>query len=234
MKRIDREYPKTISLIICLFGNLCIGVNSSPIKEVYIDLGEHLLGGKVDATVELLNSDSRKIVIKDIKSSCRCTIARPTSWAINPGESIEVEIEIDSSVQAGPFNADVLVVTDSELMPKVLYILSGILKANDSRLLISPKCIIAESMKPGETISQVICVRRNGNRKVGDIDIEPSSDWVRAEVDMDRSSSTKKYIKVTAKIPTDYDSRQLVNASILITGNETKDYSRVVFQTYVN
>ncbi len=65
------------------------------------DFGLILQGEKVSYTFKFKNTGNKDLIIKEVSTSCGCTVPKYSSKPIEPGKSGEVEVIFDSSNRTG-------------------------------------------------------------------------------------------------------------------------------------
>ena len=101
-----------LNVIILLFLILLAGCSKSKKSKVIdytnldttsvkviqqsIDLGEINQGEKVLAFFKIVNTGTNPLFIKDIKTSCGCTVADFPHYLIEPKDTVTIKVEFDS------------------------------------------------------------------------------------------------------------------------------------------
>jgi hypothetical protein len=146
-----RKAACTTSIIIFIITALVVGVQTagaqdlvkkvksgrvSPIGNPTVDLGlVDIDGGPVDSVFELINGDSRDLVLKGAFTSCACTTAWieladgsasksfgmsiPTDWygVVKPGEKFKIHVRLDPAFHGkdgtGAFRRDIYLISSA-------------------------------------------------------------------------------------------------------------------------
>ncbi len=89
-----------------------------------------VMEGKVyDYTFQFVNQGSKQVNIKDIKTTCGCTVAHISSKNLKPGQAGTLRVEFDSTDRLGRLSRDIVVVSDDPVEPnKTLKIYADVKK----------------------------------------------------------------------------------------------------------
>ncbi len=79
------------------------------------DFGIIKEGAVVDYTFKFSNIGKKDLEIKDVRSSCGCTVATPNKKIFKSGESGELKVAFDSKNRAGRTSRTVTLVTNDEV-----------------------------------------------------------------------------------------------------------------------
>jgi hypothetical protein len=90
------------------------------------DFGRVKQGEITKHDFELKNESENTLNIKDVNTSCGCTVSKVEKKVLSPGESTVIEVQFNSKGYSGPIQQFVYVNTDSLDKP----ILRFIIKAN--------------------------------------------------------------------------------------------------------
>jgi len=82
------------------------------------DFGNVAEGKKVDLHVKLKNSGSKPLNIEKVKSSCGCTATILSKNELNPGESANLKIELDTSGRKGRLSRTVTIHSNDPIEPQ--------------------------------------------------------------------------------------------------------------------
>lgn len=168
-----------------------------------LDLGTHSLGEKVKSQAAIRNDTGQVVTILQLRSSCGCTKAEPAEWTIRPGQTVPIEIVVDSLGREGDFTGAVLVSTDSPVGSVHKIRLRGKFVASDHNLVVRPQRIRFGALTRHATSGQVLTISRRGRVPVGDIQVVPGETWITAEIDRARSTEDTIYVTVAVHVPTD-------------------------------
>lgn len=89
------------------------------------DFGEVKEGEVLKHNFILKNESAKKLNIKEVNTSCGCTVSKVDRKIISPGESASIEVEFDSKGYSGPSQQFVYVTTDSLDKPVIRYIIKA-------------------------------------------------------------------------------------------------------------
>ena len=88
------------------------------------DFGNVTEGKKVDLHVKLRNGGAKVLNIEDIKSSCGCTATMLSKKELNPGESTNLKIELDTTGRKGRLSRTVTIRSNDPIEPQQVITLS--------------------------------------------------------------------------------------------------------------
>lgn len=95
-------------------------------KSETFDYGEIKKGSDGIGYFEFTNTGDAPLVIKDVKSSCGCTVPKKPENPILPGETGKIEIKYDTS-RVGPIRKTVTVYSNTEEPMKALKVKGTVL-----------------------------------------------------------------------------------------------------------
>lgn len=93
------------------------GISFSP--QVY-DFGKVDEGIEVHGLIKIKNNGKEKLLIKSATSTCGCTVSKLKSNEILPGQSIGLEIMMDTALKQGLVKKEIKVVSNDPQMPEAL------------------------------------------------------------------------------------------------------------------
>lgn len=99
-------------------------------KSLY-DYGKILYGQKVAHTFSFQNTGSHPLIIKDIQTSCGCTLAEIEEKIIQPNEFGKITVNFDSEGKFGPQNSEVLIFTNTPDSPIRLVLKGNVVMENN-------------------------------------------------------------------------------------------------------
>ncbi|CAL2104251.1 conserved exported protein of unknown function likely involved in colony spreading and cell motility [Tenacibaculum sp. 190130A14a] len=111
---------------ICL---LSLSVNAQEFKFVTetIDYGKVAYGSEGKRTFEFTNIGDAPLIIKDIKSTCGCTVPKKPEKPIMPGEKGQIEVSYDTK-RPGGFSKAITIMSNAKKKRRMLKIKGFITK----------------------------------------------------------------------------------------------------------
>jgi len=82
------------------------------------DFGKTFEGEKLKLTINYENSGKETLEIKDVKTSCGCTVASLSSKKLNPGEEGKINIEFDTTDRTGKMARTITLFTNDPKNPE--------------------------------------------------------------------------------------------------------------------
>lgn len=119
---------KTILSFVAIFF-LALTVNAQEFKftSETIDYGKIALGSEGKRVFEFTNVGEAPIIIKDIKSTCGCTVPKKPEKPIMPGEKGQIEVSYDTK-RPGGFSKAITIYSNAKAERKMLKIKGFIVK----------------------------------------------------------------------------------------------------------
>jgi hypothetical protein len=117
-----------LNLILILFNISLYAQQTFPQIEfdsTSIDYGTIENGSDGERVFSFTNTGNADLIIRNVKSSCGCTIPKKPKDPIAPGESSEIVVRYDTK-RVGPFRKTITVSTNQEDNPIIALKLKGI------------------------------------------------------------------------------------------------------------
>ena len=119
---------KTMKYLNILFFSLSVyAQQTSPqieFKTTTIDYGTIENGSDGERIFSFKNIGTADLIIKNVKSTCGCTIPKKPDNPIGPGKSSEIIVRYDTK-RVGPFRKTITVSTNQENSPYIALKLKG-------------------------------------------------------------------------------------------------------------
>lgn len=93
-------------------------------KEIF-DFGTVKQGTKIEASYIIRNTGKRDLLIRDVQTSCGCTVAVPGDKIVKPGKSTNIKAVFDTRGYKGTQNKLVMVISNDPKTPKLTLWLKG-------------------------------------------------------------------------------------------------------------
>jgi len=91
-------------------------VSAVRVEPAALDFGTVARGTRMERTVKLMNSTPRAITVREVKSSCGCTVAKLNSKTIEPNGSIELSVALSAAGRSNaPINKRVSIVFEGDV-----------------------------------------------------------------------------------------------------------------------
>lgn len=105
---------KTIlSIIAVCFITLTVNAQEFKFETETIDYGKVALGSEGTRTFEFTNVGDAPLIIKDIKSTCGCTVPKKPEAPIMPGQKGQIEVSYDTK-RPGGFSKAITVLSNAK------------------------------------------------------------------------------------------------------------------------
>lgn len=110
-------------------------------EEETHDLGNVLEGTEIPYVFKIQNIGGEQLVIKNVSTSCGCTLLNLKTKYIEPGKSGDLEVIMDTSMKQGAVKKQIDIYSNDPEHPKVsVYLAANVLPGNDTlKLLPSDK-----------------------------------------------------------------------------------------------
>ena len=119
---------KTIlSFIAVCFITLTVSAQEFKFDSELIDYGKIALGSEGKRVFEFTNVGDAPLIIKDIKSTCGCTVPTKPEKPIMPGEKGQIEVSYDTK-RPGGFSKAITIYSNAKEERKMLKIKGFIAK----------------------------------------------------------------------------------------------------------
>lgn len=113
---------KTIlSIIAVCFITLSVNAQEFKFETEVINYGKIALGSEGKRVFEFTNVGDAPLVIKDIKSTCGCTVPSKPEKPIMPGEKGQIEVSYDTK-RPGGFSKAITIYSNAKQERKMLKI----------------------------------------------------------------------------------------------------------------
>ncbi len=113
---------KTIlSFIAVCFITLTVSAQEFKFDTETIDYGKVAIGSEGNRTFEFTNVGDAPLIIKDIKSTCGCTVPKKPEKPIMPGEKGQIEVSYDTK-RPGGFSKAITIYSNAKQERKMLKI----------------------------------------------------------------------------------------------------------------
>ncbi|WP_299108733.1 DUF1573 domain-containing protein [uncultured Tenacibaculum sp.] len=111
---------------ICLLS-LSINAQEFKFETETIDYGKIAYGSEGKRTFEFTNIGDAPLIIKDIKSTCGCTVPKKPEKPIMPGEKGQIEVSYDTK-RPGGFSKAITIMSNAKKKRRMLKIKGFITK----------------------------------------------------------------------------------------------------------
>ncbi|WP_428742709.1 DUF1573 domain-containing protein [Tenacibaculum sp.] len=119
---------KTIlSFLAVCFITLTVSAQEFKFETETIDYGKIALGSEGKRVFEFTNVGDAPLIIKDVKSTCGCTVPKKPEKPIMPGEKGQIEVSYDTK-RPGGFSKAITVISNAKKERKMLKIKGFIVK----------------------------------------------------------------------------------------------------------
>lgn len=120
--------PKMPLLLLFIFFSFlgCSVQDKEAVADPYIwDFGRVKEGEAVKHSFTLKNETAKTMKIKDLTTSCGCTVSKAKNKTLKAGESTQIEVVFDSKGYKGEIKQFVFVSTDSLDNPAIQFIIKA-------------------------------------------------------------------------------------------------------------
>lgn len=154
------------TFFIVLFSLTVVLSAGSPImkfKDTAIDFGEVDAGKSVDLTFEFENTGDDILVIKNIRSTCGCTVAKVDKKEYKPGEKGEIPVKFFSKGYRGKITKTVTVTTnDKDNIYTVLKITGNVNLKDFAQADLTPDKLDFEAIKLNQKYTKTFKIVNSG------------------------------------------------------------------------
>ena len=155
------------------------------------NIGKVQTDQKVPAYFLVYNLGGRYLRIREVETSCGCTVARMSKTAIAPGDFARIDVALDTSIKLGKVRKQLTVVSNDPERPRLALFLTGEVLGNkmeghgqirlapkDRLVLFKGECatchVQAGKGKTGKALFQADCAMCHGLNGQGHLSAGPS------------------------------------------------------------
>ncbi len=173
--------PLILIAVSLMFGLALAGPKLEMEKSQH-DFGDIDKGEKVSTVFNFKNTGDAPLEIKDVKTSCGCTSAKPKKAVYQPGESGEIPVTFNSERFSGKINKTITIETneiDTNGAPaKTMVKITANVVAD---IVAKPVSLFFPRAKLGEVTSQNIVVSSNKLDKLEVTEVKAQPEFLKAE-----------------------------------------------------
>lgn len=96
-------------------------------QKVY-DFGEITEGDRIEHIFKISNKGKRNLIIRNIRTTCGCTVAKPGKEVLAPGEKTELKVSFNSRGKIGRQSKPITILTNDPQNPMTSIRLMGVVK----------------------------------------------------------------------------------------------------------
>ncbi len=197
------------------------------ITEPVYDFGEIFRGTKVHHSFTITNAGDEELTIGEPDPDCGCTTANVTRKSLLPGESMQIEVGVNSiTLEQGELEKSVRIATNDPGEPEAIVTMKGSVNV---AVNVSPSQIRLGGYKPGELIPEQIVkltpmegydlnvkhVESNGKLVKARMLESDGSDTVRIAVSID-SHTRRRTLPAAVNVYTGINDEPLVRIPIFV------------------
>ncbi|MCL3778793.1 DUF1573 domain-containing protein [Prolixibacteraceae bacterium JC049] len=97
-------------------------------NQKVFDFGEILEGDRIEHVFKITNDGKRNLIIRNIRTTCGCTAARPNKDVLIPGETTELKVSFNSRGKIGRQSKPITIITNDPKNPMSSIRLMGVVK----------------------------------------------------------------------------------------------------------
>jgi len=142
-----------------------------------MDFGEIDMGKVVELTFKFKNAGDETLIIKNINSSCGCTVPQIEKMEYLPGETGMIPVKFDSKGQRGKIAKTITIITNADERdkpPTTLIIKGTVTLKNFAMAKVETHEVPFNTVKLGEKYSQSIKITNTGTSELRIIDVTHS------------------------------------------------------------
>ncbi|UFS70600.1 DUF1573 domain-containing protein [Geomonas sp. RF6] len=170
--------------LLGLLGSLFVAAAAYAAPELSVEQGVFNFGSiaqgkKVQHTFVIKNTGDATLQIRQLRPSCGCTAATPSSSQIPPGKSAEIKVVFDSTNFSGRMQKSVVVDTNAGKNPSYTLVMDGTVV---EALQVSPRTLSLGAIKIGATREVSLNVTNRGNETVKLLSVNTTSPQIKASI----------------------------------------------------
>lgn len=170
-------------LTICLIGTVIIAAGqlaakgSLKFKETSLSFGEITAGQVADLQFEFSNSGDSLLVIKQVNSTCGCTVTQLSKKEYQPGESGVIPVRFFSRGYHGRVIKSISVLSNDEENSQTRLQITGVVNLTEfPDIQIVPKEINLGMLPLSKPTKQILTIRNPGNLELRLTQVQHSPD----------------------------------------------------------
>lgn len=175
---------KTVSAfwMLVLFLSV-VGLQAAPAPRLVVDESVYFFGERsntesVEHTFRLRNEGNVSLEIRNIRSSCGCTIGRVSRKTLEPGESSEITATLDLRGRRGPQHMVLTVETNDPQLPFAQLQMRG---TAIQEIQVQPSSLFAADLAPGRSGEWTVSITGQPGNPFTIKRIERSAPWIHAQ-----------------------------------------------------
>ena len=130
------------TIIVILFLSISINAQEFKFEKEIIDYGKIDKGANGERVFVFTNVGDAPLIIKNIQSSCGCTVPKKPEKPIMPGEKGEIKVSYDTK-RVGGFSKMITIYSNAKIARKVIkikgYVNNGVSLKKEKSLLDNTK-----------------------------------------------------------------------------------------------
>jgi len=167
--------------LLGLLGSLFVATSALAAPELTVEQGAYNFGTvaqgkKVQHTFTIRNTGDSPLQIRQLKASCGCTAASPSSSQVAPGKTAEIKVVFDSTNFAGRVQKSVTMETNAK---NFTFVLDGNVV---EELQVSPRTLSLGQIKIGSTREVLVNVLNRGNAPVRLLSVNTTTPQIKAKI----------------------------------------------------
>ncbi|CAM1365150.1 conserved hypothetical protein [Tenacibaculum litopenaei] len=113
---------KTILSLVAIFlVTLTVSAQEFKFEKEVIDYGKVAVGSEGKRVFEFTNVGDAPLIIKDVRSTCGCTVPKKPEKPIMPGQKGQIEVSYDTK-RPGGFSKSITIISNAKSARKVVKI----------------------------------------------------------------------------------------------------------------
>ena len=126
MKLIFAAFVLIVCATVCAFSSEPVPADPkravAPVKDPYVwDFGSARAGDILEHEFILSNDSAKDLAVKDVTTSCGCTVSEIKNKLLKPGESTTVSVKFDTKGYSGAATQFIYVSTDNAVDPVIRF-----------------------------------------------------------------------------------------------------------------
>jgi len=157
-----------VSLVLYLLTGIAMGEPTLEFESKLIDFGEIEDGKVVDIKFKFKNSGDSTLLIKNISTSCGCTVAKLKKKKFKPGEEGIIPVKFFSTGRGGrKVSKTITISSNDKESPYTRLIISGkVILKNFAAINIQPDSIDFKRVSIGKQYSKKVKITNPGNSRL--------------------------------------------------------------------
>jgi len=210
-------------LLLALVACEPMGPKVAVVGDADFDFGEAEQGSKVNHTFTLRNDGDQDLLIRKVRSSCGCTVAKPSKETVEPGDTTEIEATFSIGRRRGRQQKKITVMVNDPNNQQIILMLRGNVKIIAQ---FEPERLSFAHIDLNKPVTKTVTMTNKGDKPMTFTGFKVSSDpQDQLSVKLAKSDQTELPLVINP------GEQLTITATLTLTDERPRFYSRLTLQT---